>query len=397
MNIEIDLDSYAAANIKVIGVGGAGGNAINRMITSNLKGVDFIALNTDKQALNINQAPTRIQIGQILTKGLGAGANPDIGRQAVEEAKEKIADAIAGADMVFITAGMGGGTGTGASPIIAEMAREIGALTVGIVTKPFMFEGATRHRIATKGVEILKSVVDTLIVVPNQRLLALADRNMPFTEAFKMADDVLLQATKGISDIINVPGVVNVDFMDVRTIMSEMGDALMGTGFAQGENRGREAAEQAINSPLLENISINGARGVLLNITGGKDLGLYDIDQAASMIHEAAGDEANIIFGAVIDERLEGEIRVTVIATGFNTTQPNIFGRTIDVEEEEDSETIVDFVKRSERSIDIGKAVREAAGFGSDERKQRVVENGVFSALDCFDLSTPTFLRRSAD
>jgi len=396
MNIEIDLDSYAAANIKVVGVGGAGGNAINRMITSSLKGVDFIALNTDKQALNINQAPTRIQIGQGLTKGLGAGANPEVGRQAVEEAREKIAEALAGADMVFITAGMGGGTGTGASPLVAEMAKEIGALTVGIVTKPFMFEGATRHRIASKGVETLKNVVDTLIVVPNQRLLALADRNMPFTEAFKMADDVLLQATKGISDIINVPGVVNVDFMDVRTIMSEMGDALMGTGAAKGENRGREAAEQAIKSPLLENISIKGARGVLLNISGGKDLGLYDIDQAASMIHEAAGDEANIIFGAVIDERLEGEIRVTVIATGFNAPASGNYSLGIEVEEEE-NETIVDFIKRGERSMDIGKVVREAAGFGGEERKQRTVDSGIFSNMDCFDLSTPTFLRRSAD
>lgn len=393
MNIEIDLESYSAANIKVIGVGGAGGNAINRMITSNLKGVDFIAVNTDKQALNINQAPTRIQIGSMLTKGLGAGANPEVGRKAAEEARDKIADAVNGADMVFITAGMGGGTGTGAAPMIAEMAKQSGALTVGIVTKPFMFEGGNRHRLANNGVVELKKVVDTLIVVPNQRLLALADRNMPFTEAFKMADDILLQATKGISDIINVPGVVNVDFMDVRTIMSEMGDALMGTGSSKGENRGREAAEQAINSPLLENISIKGARGVLLNITGGKDLGLYDIDQAASLIHESAGDEANIIFGAVIDEKLEEEIKVTVIATGFNASTS---GAAVE-EDDEEAETIVDFVKRSEHTMDIGKAVREAAGFGADDRKQRVVENGVMSTYDCFDLTTPTFLRRQAD
>ena len=393
MNIEIDLESYSAANIKVIGIGGAGGNAINRMITSNLKGVDFIAVNTDKQALNINQAPVRIQIGTTLTKGLGAGANPEVGRQAVEEARDKVSEAINGADMVFITAGMGGGTGTGASPIIAEMAKNNGSLTVGIVTKPFTFEGATRHKIASNGVSDLKDVVDTLIVVPNQRLLALADRNMPFTEAFKMADDILLQATKGISDIINVPGVVNVDFMDVRTIMSEMGDALMGTGASKGENRGREAAEQAINSPLLENVSIKGARGVLLNITGGKDLGLFDIDQAASMIHDAAGNDANIIFGAVIDEHLEEEIRVTVIATGFNASSSE---RYIE-EEDDDNETIVDFVNRSADAINISKAVSEAAELASDDRRQRIVENGVIRTYDSCDLSTPTFLRRQAD
>ena len=392
MNIEIDLDSYSAANIKVVGVGGAGGNAINRMITSNLKGVDFIAVNTDKQALNINQAPTRIQIGPTLTKGLGAGANPDIGRQAVEEARDTVVETISGSDMVFITAGMGGGTGTGAAPIIAEIAKKAGALTVGIVTKPFMFEGATRHKIANNGVAELKNVVDTLIVVPNQRLLALADRNMPFTEAFKMADDILLQATKGISDIINVPGVVNVDFMDVRTIMSEMGDALMGTGTAKGENRGKEAAEQAINSPLLENASIRGARGVLLNITGGKDLGLYDIDQAASMIHEAAGNDANIIFGAVVDETIEEEIRITVIATGFNSVASECME-----DEEEDEDTIVDFVRRSENSMDIGRAVREAAGFPVNDSRQRMAEGSIRTSMDAFDLTTPTFLRRQAD
>ncbi len=268
MNIEIDLSMFNAAKIKVIGVGGAGGNAINRMINSHLKGVEFIAINTDKQALDMNQANTKIQIGSKFTKGLGAGANPDIGLKAVEESIDDIISVIDDADMVFITAGMGGGTGTGASPRIAEIAKKSGALTVGVVTKPFLFEGATRQKVAAKGVSDLKKVVDTLIVVPNQRLLAIADRNMPFTEAFKMADDVLFQATKGISDIINVPGIVNVDFMDVRTVMSEMGDAIMGTGAAQGENRGRQAAEQAIKSPLLENVSIAGSRGVLLNITG---------------------------------------------------------------------------------------------------------------------------------
>jgi len=395
MNIEIDLEAYTAANIKVMGVGGAGGNAINRMIMSNLKGVEFFAVNTDKQALNINKAPSRIQIGASLTKGLGAGSNPEIGRQAVEEAHDVMADALDDADMVFITAGMGGGTGTGAAPVIAEMAKENGSLTVGVVTKPFKFEGATRNNIAIKGVKELKSVVDTLIVIPNQRLLALAERNMPFTEAFKMADDILLQATKGISDIINVPGVVNVDFMDVRTIMSEMGDAIMGTGSSKGENRGREAAEQAINSPLLENVSINGARGVLLNITGGRNMGLYDIDQAATLIYEEGGEKANIIFGAVIDESMNDDVRVTVIATGFQATDSGYL-----MESEEEVETIVDFVERSASELDIGKAVREASGFNIEDHSQRVVMNGrvkMYNRNKRNSLDTPTFLRRQAD
>lgn len=391
MNIELDLDNYAAANIKVVGVGGAGGNAVNRMITSRLKGVEFIAINTDKQALNINQSPVRIQIGGNLTRGLGAGANPDVGQKAVEESREEIREVLGGSDMVFITAGMGGGTGTGAAPIIAEMARETGALTVGVVTKPFMFEGSTRLNIANRGVKALKDVVDTLIVVPNQRLLSLADRNMPFTEAFRMADDILLQATRGIADIINIPGIVNVDFMDVRTVMQEMGDAIMGTGCASGEDRGREAAAQAINSPLLENTSIAGARGVLLNITGGQDMGLYDIDQAAMMVNEAAGNEANIIFGAVIDEKLQDEIRVTVIATGFNSGKEQTEAR------EEERETIVDFVERSNSTFDVNQAVRQAAGIVSCDRNQRVVKNGQVKTFDRNDLDYPTFLRRQAD
>jgi len=390
MNIEIDLESYSTANIKVIGIGGAGGNAINRMITSNLKGVEFIAVNTDKQALNLSQAPHRIQIGKNLTKGLGAGANPEIGREAVEESQEKISEVVDSADMVFITAGMGGGTGTGAAPIIAGLAKDAGTLTVGIVTKPFMFEGATRHKIATKGVKELKDVVDTLIVVPNQRLLSIADRNMPVTEAFKMADDILLKATKGISDIINVPGIVNVDFMDVRTVMSEMGDAIMGTGSSKGENRGREAAEQAINSPLLENISIKGARGVLLNITGGPNMGLFDIDQAAMLIYDEAGEDANIIFGAVIDEKLTDEVRVTVIATGFNADayQPLV---------EHESETIVDFMERCPVNLDIEQAVRSAAGLSIQNHNQRIVMDGKIKTFDRSDLKYPTFLRRQAD
>ena len=392
MIIEIDTEMCMTTNIKVIGIGGAGGNAINRMITSNLKGVEFIAVNTDKQALDINQANIKAQIGTNLTKGLGAGANPDVGRRAIEEDKDKVVDILEGADMVFVTAGMGGGTGTGASPVIAQIARDIGALTVGVITKPFLFEGATRQKIAVKGVKELKDVVDTLIVVPNQRLLSISERNMPFTEAFKMADDVLFQATKGISDIINVPGIVNVDFMDVRTVMSEMGDAIMGTGSGQGENRGRQAAEQAINSPLLENVSIQGARGVLLNITGGSNLGLYDIDQAAMLIYEEAGEAANIIFGAVVDENMTDEVRVTVIATGFNGSDEQVVV-------EDDISSIVDF-ETCDNGFDIDRAVREAAGITPEDTSDRIVIGGMAKPLDRGsrnDLDYPTFLRRQAD
>ncbi|MFC1508228.1 cell division protein FtsZ [Candidatus Omnitrophota bacterium] len=391
MNIEIDMSMCSAANIKVVGIGGAGGNAVNRMINSDLKGVEFIAINTDKQALDINQADTKVQIGASLTKGLGAGANPEMGAKAAEECIDEIMSIINGSDMVFVTAGMGGGTGTGAAPRIAELAKESGALTVGIITKPFLFEGATRQKIAAKGVSDLKKVVDTLIVVPNQRLLSIAERNMPFTETFKMADDVLFQATKGISDIINVPGIVNVDFMDVRTVMSEMGDAIMGTGSASGENRGRQAAEQAINSPLLENVSIEGARGVLLNITGGPDMGLYDIDQAAMLVYEEAGDTANIIFGAVVDETLGEEVRVTVIATGFNAAAESM-------DMERSSATIVDF-EHSAMGFDVTSEIRKAAGMEQESANPLIIDDsfGSFGPVSDNDLDTPTFLRRQAD
>jgi cell division protein FtsZ len=393
MNIEIDLDLYATANIKVVGVGGAGGNAVNRMINASLRGVDFVAVNTDKQALNINQAGTKIQIGSNLTRGLGAGGNPEVGRQAIEESKDKITEALTGADMIFITAGMGGGTGTGAAPVIAQMAREMGILTVGVVTKPFMFEGGNRQNTATKGIKSLKEVVDTLIVVPNQKLLAISDRNTPFTEAFRMADDVLLKATKGISDIINVPGIVNVDFMDVRSVMSEMGDAIMGTGVAVGENRGREAAEQAIKSPLLENVSIQGARGVLINITGGPNMCLYDIDQAATLIHEEAGEDANIIFGAVMDESITEEVRVTVIATGFNAGPLREALTTY-----QESNSIVRFAEEGSESI-RRKPSKDNPGFGFEEQEQEIsVSNKVKAfAKTRGNLSFPTFLRRQAD
>lgn len=309
------------AVIKVIGVGGGGGNAINTMIESGLTGVEFIAANTDVQALQSNLAPIKIQLGRELTKGLGAGANPDVGRDAAIEDKAIIQDVIAGADMVFITAGMGGGTGTGAAPVIAQVAREMGALTVGVVTKPFSFEGKRRKKHADGGIGALRASVDTLITIPNQRLLSIASADMSMLDGFKLADNVLVNAVKGISDIINIPGRVNVDFADVKTIMSEMGMALMGIGIASGASRAVEAARSAINSPLLEEIDIEGATGILINITGSANMTLHEISDASTLIQEAAHEDANIIFGAVVDDDMGDAIRVTVIATGFDQAQ----------------------------------------------------------------------------
>ena len=305
------------ARIKVVGVGGGGGNAVNTMIAAGLQGVDFMTANTDAQALKANLASVKLQLGTAFTKGLGAGGNPDVGRKAATEDVERIREVLAGADMVFVTAGMGGGTGTGGAPVVARVARELGALTVGVVTKPFHFEGKKRGRQAEEGMRELKANVDTLIAIPNQRLLAVAGRNMSILETFKKADDVLLQAVRGISDLITVHGLINLDFNDVRTIMSEMGMALMGAAVASGEDRAVEAAQKAISSPLLEDVSIQGARGVLINITGGPDLTIHEVNEAATLIQEEADDEANIIFGAVIDESLHDQIRITVIATGF--------------------------------------------------------------------------------
>ncbi len=306
-----------SARIKVIGIGGGGGNAVDTMIASKLTGVDFIVANTDAQAIEASRAAVKIQLGEKITKGLGAGANPEIGRRSALEAQERICGLLSGADMIFITAGMGGGTGTGGAPVIAKVAREVGALTVGVVTKPFIFEGKKRMRQAEEGIHELKEHVDTLIVIPNQRLLSIAAKTTTMLEAFQKADDILLQAVRGISDLIITPGLINLDFADVRTVMAEMGLALMGAASASGENRAVEAAQKAISSPLLEDISIHGARGVLINITGGPDLCLYEVNEAATMIQEEAHDDANIIFGAVIDERMKDEIRITVIATGF--------------------------------------------------------------------------------
>ncbi len=310
------------ALMKVIGVGGGGGNAVNRMIDEDLEGVEFISVNTDVQALNNSKSGVKIQIGKKLTRGLGAGARPEIGREALEEDREDIEKVLEGADLVFVTAGMGGGTGTGAAPLIGRMAREMGALTIAIVTKPFLFEGKKRMRQAEEGLAELRSAVDTMIVVPNERLLSVVGKGTSFKDALKKADEVLLHATQGISDLIRVTGEVNVDFADVRTIMSNRGAALMGTGFGRGDNRAMEAAQEAISSPLLDNISIQGAAGVLINITGGVDLAIDEVTTISSIIQDSAGDEAEIIFGAVHDSNLNEEVRVTVIATGFDKAEP---------------------------------------------------------------------------
>jgi len=316
--IELDTLLGRGAKIRVVGVGGGGGNAINSMIDKGLVGVDFVAVNTDMQALERSKAPHKIQIGKNLTRGLGAGADPTVGYRAVEEDREEIAQSLSGCDMVFITAGMGGGTGTGGAPLVANIAKSIGALVVGIVTKPFNSEGKKRTSQADSGIEELRKNVDTLIVIPNQKLLDLIDRRTPILEAFEIANQVLHNATRGISEVITVPGYINVDFADVRTIMKEMGDALMGTGISSGENRAIDAATNAISSPLLEGVSIAGAQGILINITGGPSLSLTEVDEATKIIHEAAGEEANVILGTVIDENMSEEMMVTVIATGFN-------------------------------------------------------------------------------
>ncbi len=314
--LEFDVDMNSVAQIKVVGVGGAGNNAINRMISAGLKGVEFYAINTDKQALYMSLAPNKIQIGEKLTKGLGAGANPEIGKRAAEENYEEIKKMLDGADMVFVTAGMGGGTGTGAAPIVAQVAKELGILTVGVVTKPFGFEGKVRKMQAEKGLLELKEKVDTLVTIPNDRLLQIVDKKASIMDAFKIADDVLRQGVQGISDLIAVPGLVNLDFADVKTIMLNKGFAHMGIGSSSGETRGADAVKQAIQSPLLETC-IEGAKSVLLNITGGVNLGIFEVNEAADMVFQAADPDANIIFGAVIDETMQDEIRITVIATGF--------------------------------------------------------------------------------
>ena len=378
-----DVCSENSARIKVIGVGGGGGNAINTMISYSLRGVDFIIANTDAQALGVSSSPNKIQMGMQITKGLGAGSNPEIGKKSALESRDEIQQYLEGADMIFITAGLGGGTGTGAAPVIAEIARESGALTVAVVTKPFQFEGKKRNTQAEDGIAQLRDVVDTLIVVPNQRLLSLGGRNLSLLEAFKKADDILYQAVKGISDLIITPGLINLDFADVKNIMSSMGMALMGTGMASGENRAVEAAQRAISSPLLEDNTIQGARGILLNITGGSDLSLYEVNEASSLIQAEAHEDANIIFGTVIDETMGDEIRITVIATGFddgmkkkqvlsNVSHLGGFRR-------EDLATPA-FMRR-----------------GKSRDNTNVVTMGISEESDTVDMEIPTFLRRQAD
>ncbi len=379
MFFELDTNYENYARMKVVGVGGAGGNAVNRMIDAGLSGVDFISLNTDLQDLENCKATHRVQIGSRLTKGLGAGANPEIGRKAIEEDRDVVAEALLGSDMVFVTAGMGGGTGTGACPTVAEIAKDQGALTIGIITKPFDFEGKKRMNRALTGIEELKDKVDTLIVIPNQKLLNLATPDTKLTEAFRMADDVLLQATKGISDLISVPGLINLDFADVKTVMAEMGDALMGIGYGVGENRAKEAATQAIASPLLDNVSINGARALLINITGNSNMSLLEVNEAASLITEAAGADANIIFGAVIDESLQDEFRVTVIATGFG----NGYGETA-------SESGADLFS-SRKVVFENKPEKHKEPLGEP---QRVPTRSKVQAFQTDDWEVPTFLRK---
>ena len=327
MIFEFEDTPLLTARMKVVGVGGAGGNAVNRMVDEDLEGVEFITANTDAQALKGSRAQVTLQIGKKLTRGLGAGARPEIGRQAISESSDEVRKVLEGADLVFITAGMGGGTGTGAAPIIGEIAREMGALTIGIVTKPFSFEGKKREKQAEQGLAELRRTVDTMIVVPNDRLLSVVPKGTCFRDALKKADEVLLNATQGISDLIRISGEVNVDFADVRTIMSCRGPALMGSGSGEGDNRAQEAAQEAVSSPLLDSVSINGAKGVLINITGGMDLAIDEVHQISTIIQDEAGDEAEIIFGAVHDPDLEGKVRVTVIATGFNDVIRPDFGR----------------------------------------------------------------------
>jgi len=383
MGFELFENAEKLAKIKVIGVGGGGSNAVNTMIGYNLTGVDFIAANTDAQALRASLSPIKIQLGSEITKGLGAGSDPSIGEKAAQESDELIRGTLNGADMVFITAGLGGGTGTGGAPVIAQIAKDSSALTVAVVTKPFQFEGKRRDRQAEQGIEELRKIVDTLIVIPNQRLLSMGGRNMSLIEAFKKADDILYHAVKGISDLILIPGLINLDFADVRNIMAEMGLALMGTGIARGENRAVEAAQRAISSPLLEDNSIQGARGVLLNITGGPDMSLYEINEASSLIQAEAHDDANIIFGTVVDETMGDEVRITVIATGFDENEKR--------KQETPPVPKLNTYKREDLSTPA--FMRK----GKTAENQKVVRMGVIDDQDNIDFEVPAFLRKQAD
>ena len=373
------------AKVKVIGVGGGGGNAVNMMINYKLTGVDFIVANTDAQALAVSQASAKVQLGSDVTRGLGAGSDPEIGRRSAMESKEQIKNLLDGADMVFITAGLGGGTGTGGAPVIAEIAREMGILTVAVVTRPFLFEGKRREKNSDQGLAELKESVDSLIVIPNQRLLSISGRNMSLQDAFKKADDILYHGVKGISDLVMVPGLINLDFADVKTIMSDMGLALMGTGVASGESRAVEAAQKAISSPLLEDNSIQGARGVLLNITGNSDLTLFEVNEASTLVQAETHEDANIIFGTVIDENMGDELRVTVIATGFDAREEK--------RREEPSRVTapVGATKREREDLSTPAFIRKKEG----GEKPVVIKMGMISDDESYDFETPTFLRKS--
>lgn len=378
-----EVCSECSAKIKVIGIGGGGGNAVNTMISYSLGGVDFMIANTDAQALGSSSSPVKIQIGSEITKGLGAGSNPEIGKKSALESRDQLRQYLEGADMIFVTAGLGGGTGTGAAPVIAEIARECGALTVAVVTKPFQFEGKKRNMQAEEGIALLRDTVDTLIVVPNQRLLSLGGRNLSLLEAFKKADDILYQAVKGISDLIIVPGLINLDFADVKNIMSNMGMALMGTGVATGENRAVEAAQRAISSPLLEDNTIQGAHGILLNITGGPDMSLYEVNEASSLIQSEAHEDANIIFGTVIDKNMTDEIRITVIATGFEDS----------MKKKQAAANVTHLSSFRLEDLTTPAFMRREKSSGSNN----VVAVGANDDIDNIDIEIPTFLRRQAD
>jgi cell division protein FtsZ len=385
--LEFDMNMDQLATIKVIGVGGGGSNAVNRMIEHGVQGVEFICVNTDAQALNLSKAPVKMQIGTKLTRGLGAGANPDIGKKAAEESREQIEEALAGADMVFVTAGMGGGTGTGAAPVVAEIAKDLGALTVGVVTRPFTFEGRKRSTQAVGGISVLKEKVDTLIVIPNDRLLEIVDKNTPMLEAFREADNVLRQGVQGISDLIAVPGLINLDFADVKTIMTERGSALMGIGVGTGENRAAEAAKKAISSPLLET-SIDGAKGVLMNITGGANLSLYEVNEAADIVSSASDPEVNMIFGSVINEELKDEILVTVIATGFDENE-----KLVNNQQRAERPRMQQSSAPSNQSHSNQSQPQSQGQSQSQSREESQSESRSYSNADSDTLDIPTFLR----
>jgi len=392
---ELEIDRSNSARLKVIGCGGAGGNAVNRMIGAGLRGVEFIVANTDMQALAQSLAPTRVQIGVNTTRGLGSGGDPQTGRRSAEEDEAAITDAVADADMVFITAGMGGGTGTGSAPVVARLARQAGALTVAVVTKPFQFEGRRRLRQADEGLAELRAEVDTLLVIPNEQLLSVVDKSTALSEAFSVADNVLLQATKGISELVTVPGLVNLDFADVKSIMACRGNALMGTGRGAGASRAVDAASQAVSSPLLEDVSIHGAEGVLVNITGGRDLTLHEVNEAAQVVTQAAGDDANVIFGAVIDPSLDGDLLITVVATGFGAHGTNM--RLVDRMHRPQPLAVVG----GGHPAEPGRAPAEVAASGSTtpawQRRESRPQWGSRSGSRQDSLEVPTFLRRNMD